>query len=354
MNKTQKVGRLSFVLLLAVFTACSNNMVELRRNYAAAESTTTSSMPTIISNSSPNFSKITMSNRLVGWGISDGKLFRTSDGGRSWEMQYAPEDQRTELGNYRFRQEAETVQAMSESEAWFSTSDSMAHTVDCGKSWSTVKFDDAIIRSFNFQDTSNGWIVGEKRSSSENGPEWLAYAAATENGGKSWSEIKLGMAAKAGTTVFDLSVWKNWIRLVTGDAFLQSSNNGRSWQRLEPDCDFWGTLSNISFFDENNGFVRSNQGSNFCVSKDGGKSWQSRQLPEIHGGVAAIVQTGPNDYWAAGDEGVFRSLDDAKSWLNVASGKFATFQYLPKENLLIAAGDQIISLELPDSTSVLR
>lgn len=348
MSGIQRVGGLLSLLCAAVSASCTGNMLA-DANDVRGRNVTVSASPMVISSLEHTFNKISMTNSSVGWGISEGKLFRTSDGGRTWEIQFEPKEERTELGHYKFEQQVENVQALSANEAWFSDSDSLLHTVDAGKTWSKTQFEDVIIRSFKFQNNIRGWVVGEKLSISEDLPNWLGYVAETEDGGKSWSEIKMGNNDRYLKPLYDLWVSKNESIFLIGYDILQSENGGREWQKRGIDCDFYGVPYIVHFFDEGSGFVLSNQGSNFCITKDGGDSWQTRHLPEIKGGTASMVQTGRNLYWAAGDDGIFRSIDDGNSWQKIADGKFAALQFLQSEHMLIAAGNRIIAFDLSDS-----
>lgn len=289
-----------------------------------------------------SLNKIDFVSQTEGWGISSkGEIVYTQDGGRTWVIKRSPQIYKL-FGNFEARDEAQQIQFFSAVDGWALEGGHLIHTNDGGSSWHKVSFEDVIIRSFYFFDQRTGWAVGERRVFDDEDKKWQGCLYATEDGGKSWKEVRLGVDLDYDWALF--GVWasskKNiW---VVGDLVLHSEDAGRTWRELKLGGKVYGVTTAVRFIDENHGWITTNQGDRFYLTEDGGISWQVRMFPEIKGGIYALIQTGASTLWAVGQAGAYRSEDGGTGWAKILTGPFWTGQYLAKEGLLIFAGEQIV------------
>lgn len=195
-----------------------------------------------------------------GWAVGDeGTIIHSKDGGKTWRQQKSPVPFR--LMDVHFE---------GLSKGWIVTEQThILFTDDGGENW-RIQFrdEDFILKAISFADDLHGWAVGEYgfiyhttdggstwekqagyfRISDETGeveagsflfgviamdPEraWAVgidgYVIKTEDGGKSWQEVKVG-APK--TQLFCIASDRQEVILIGGNrTFLSSSDGGRTW-----------------------------------------------------------------------------------------------------------------------------
>lgn len=115
-------------------------------------------------------------------------LYRTSDGGQSWQRADLPQD-----ADYSYWVQAALM--LDEFNGWViagahpdigASRGALFRTVDAGKSWSLhaqLGILDARPKAIAFQDAKTGWVVGED-----------GLLLATRDGGKNWSRVTLDLA----------------------------------------------------------------------------------------------------------------------------------------------------------------
>lgn len=281
----------------------------------------------------------------VGWGLQNGSVVLTTDGGRTWDLKAAASRVPTDFAHVDIKDEFTRVVALTPSSALAVQGGSIVRTTDGGNSWAKTELVDVVVRDLSFVDVNHGWLVGEKRPTSKS--DWLSCLYVTNDAGQSWTEVNLVQDSRKGIGTW-WDVWGDTNDLwLVGDAILRSSDGGKSWDEVSVCDDVSGTPSEVGFLDELHGWLRTDQGSRFCITSDGGLSWETREFPEGLRGVKGLIQVDVHVFWVVGANGAFVTRDGGYTWEMIVDGNFSTGQYLGEENQLIFAGDRVVSIRLP-------
>lgn len=216
-----------------------------------------------------------------------GRIVRSSDGGRSWEVQH------TVPGAYMEGIEvldAQTVLALGQITLGPRF---ILRTTNGGQSWNDVSPSQAVFMDTDFVDASTGWVVGGRIYKST-------------NGGQSWVEQftpdELLYSVSFGDALRGWAV--GW-----GPTLLRTTDGGQSWtpqsanaptnvlfavEALGPD---------LAWIAGGDGFV--------ARTTDGGLSWQPESLPGVGGGPLEALRFLDADRGWAGGIGIWRRGDFA-------------------------------------------
>mgnify|MGYP001771054109 FL=1 len=334
------------VMLVGLFTACGYDQAAI-----AGESQNTNLN---ISVNDPTASMlplekpiefVSFANPEIGWGISNGDIVFTDDGGRSWSVQVRSSSQPSVIRDIDIREAAEKVIALSSTEALTVTFDEILHTMDRGRTWNRTRLEDVVIRDFVVTDSGRIWLIGEKRLSTPS-EGWSVSLFTSEDRGDSWREQKI-----SGPDFLGWTPWRVWAAdsgniWVVGYEVLRSNDFGKTWVTISLCKGIVGVPAAIGFFDDFSGFIGTNERDSFCVTSNGGNSWKTRKLPYMLGGVNGIIQTGKAQLWAYGGAGVYGSNDQGLTWQKVLEGGFLSANYLREYKKLILVGDRIVITNL--------
>lgn len=230
------------------------------------------------------------------------RIYKTTDGGATWALQFANTDPKVFLDAMAFR-DAE--------------------------------------HGFAFSDSVDGQFV----------------ILATTNGGASWERIPAdrlppalpgeGAFAASGTNVAVIGA-NVWIG-TTASRVLRSTDSGRSWSIAQTPIDTGNAtgIFSVAFRDAQHGVVvggnytqESQAGNNAAYTSDGGATWTLARTPVAFRSVAAW--TPASRWWLTiGPTGADGSIDDGQSWNHVemtpAAG-FDAFSFAPGTSVGWASG----------------
>ena len=196
------------------------------------------------------FKKIKFLNPDIGWVICGLQLYKTTDGGSSWQnITY-------QSGYY-----VNAFTFITIDEGWCSGAyGAIFHTTDGGASWqSQVKGLNEIIMSGDMQGY-RAWVLPI------NGPN-LYFS---DNKGVTWNkgpELPVNSSSYQGV---DMEFVDNQVGYVGADNVYKTTNGGQSWSLSSNDL---STLSDIDFVSRDTGFAASLLG-NLARTYDGGVTWQ--------------------------------------------------------------------------------
>jgi photosystem II stability/assembly factor-like uncharacterized protein len=339
----------SFVVVALLYSSCTvQDTVTLNVIPNSQSHSNTGKISTIAFIES-GLENVVFLNSNEGWGIQNGNLVQTTDGGRSWITRLTATTPSTDFKNINITEDFKELAKLQPFSVIAIKGGSQIYINDGGSGWRIIGLNNVIIRDFSFINANLGWLVGQKRS--ERQANWLPTLYSTNDGGQSWVEKKVeNISLENGEIWWDVWADSKNVWLV-GDRVLRSADNGKTWNEVSICEDVAGTPAAISFLNDKNGWLMTNQGSKFCVTADGGHSWMTRDYPKNIVGVRGITQVDPEVFWAFGENGAFISKDGGSKWEKVIDGKFFAGQFLREENKLILAGDRLVMIQLPFSQS---
>ncbi|MCH8989387.1 MAG: ABC transporter permease subunit [Chloroflexi bacterium] len=250
---------------------------------------------------------------IIGWRESEGTLFRTSDGGATW--------QRVGVGTITPLTRTSFV---SSKQGWAISERRIYSTEDGGTRWTRQLGTEQPLRAIAFVDEQNGLAVGEGGAiyrTAEGGvpPEGqgvlCAGSTCEDETPSTWALVESGTTL-ALTDIAFVDSSHLWIAGEKG-LVLRSTDGGVSWETVDTGVD--ATLLSVSFNSADKGVVVG-EGGTVLVTVDGGSTWQSSDAGTTST-LNAVDFAGDASLWAVGDGGtVLYSRDGGVTWASRAIG----------------------------------
>ena len=250
---------------------------------------------------------------IIGWRESEGTLFRTSDGGATW--------QRVGVGTITPLTRTSFV---SSKQGWAISERRIYSTEDGGTRWTRQLGTEQPLRAIAFVDEQNGLAVGEGGAiyrTAEGGapPEGqgvlCAGSTCEDETPSTWALVESGTTL-ALTDIAFVDSSHLWIAGEKG-LVLRSTDGGVSWETVDTGVD--ATLLSVSFSSADKGVVVG-EGGTVLVTVDGGSTWQSSDAGTTST-LNAVDFAGDASLWAVGDGGtVLYSRDGGVTWASRAIG----------------------------------
>ena len=283
----------------------------------------------------------------VAWASGAGNtILRTEDGGATWKKLPNPA-----AAGPAERLDFRDVDAVSATTAYVlsignGTLSRIYKTTDAGLTW-TMQFAnadaDAFFDAMAFWDADHGIAVSDS-------VKGAFVIITTQDGGSSWRRVPAdrlppaleneGAFAASGTNVTVFGTSHAWFG--TGAAararVLHTPDRGRSWTIAETPLRAGQTsgIYSIAFRDAMNGVVVGGDYSkeaeavdNAAVTKDGGKTWTLVTGLSGFRSVVAYVPGLKTGLLAIGPQGSDVSADDGRTWTKVEGPGFDTFSFVP-------------------------
>ncbi len=236
------------------------------------------------------------------------KIFRTTDGGETWESGYFEDQSSNQISEY-----LRTVYFLNRTKGWAAGNDGrMYYSEDGGRNWNKMNYDNRnlnAILSIKFIDEQIGWAIG-----------WYGKALKTTDGGENWEEASLGTEPNLS---FNEIVFANplvgWI--VGGGQYpnnkgygriFKTEDGGETWYKVhQNDISF---LYSIDFVGENLGFACGENG--FIIkTTDGGDSWNSLEVKKAEYHISDIQFLNSSVGYACGYYStILKTTDGGDSW----------------------------------------
>jgi len=281
----------------------------------------------------------------IAWASGAGNtILRTDDGGATWKKLPNPSAVPAERLDFR------DVDAVSATTAYAlsigaGTLSRIYKTTDAGLTW-TMQFAnadaDAFFDAMAFWDADHGIAVSDS-------VKGAFVIITTEDGGKSWNRVPAdrlpaaleneGAFAASGTNVTVFGTTHAWFG--TGAAararVLHTPDRGRTWSIAETPVRAGQTsgIYSIAFRDAMNGVIVGGDYSketeaidNAAVTTDGGKTWTLVKGLTGFRSVVAYVPGQETTMLAVGPQGSDVSVDDGRTWAKVEGPGFDTFSFV--------------------------
>lgn len=203
----------------------------------------------------PTFSDVHFIDPANGWVITGQKIYRTRNGGRSWEMQYSSE------GGYYY----ETLNAIAFADSLIgycvgekSSKGFLLKTSDGGDSWTpqSLAFDG--LYDIHMISGETGWLVGES-----------GLILRTFNGCKTFEYLTSNVTDNI-YDVFFLDENYGWA-VTYAQTVLRTSDGGINWEASQFSSSYYQDGMCVFFIDNLTGFLGSTEG--LFKSTDGGINW---------------------------------------------------------------------------------
>ena len=281
-------------------------------------------------------------NAKVAWASGSGStVLRTTDGGETWlKLKVTPDE-------LDFRD----IDAINERTAYALSigngpASHIYKTTDAGAAWTLqYKSDDAkvFLDAMSFWDEQHGLVVGDS-------VDGQLYILRTDTAGRTWTRIppdvlpaalaNEGAFAASGTNIATIGKRFAWIGMGAASKarVLRTTDAGRSWSISEtplasgPSSGIFST----AFRDEKHGVVvggdytkENETNNNLAFTSDGGITWKPASgLTGFRSIVAYAPATNAPTLVAIGPAGADYSSDDGRSWKPISGRGFDTFSFV--------------------------
>jgi photosystem II stability/assembly factor-like uncharacterized protein len=237
----------------------------------------------------------------IGWMRDIHRLFRTNDGGQTWQAVKLPDG--LDLWSFYFTE----IGA-----GWVTGSDGAVYrTADSGGTWQ--KHDVGLKYVFTevfFVDSLHGWIWG-----TESWGESNSALLRTTDGGASWELLSNKPSSQSVGLETFVNATHGWG--VDADRYITHTvDGGKTWQRQGPfDRNGWGPFC---FVNSTEGWVASHDG--ILHTSDGGENWELQLETDAFDADSVVDQLlfiDSDRGWAINTERIWRTTDGGETWQEI-------------------------------------
>jgi photosystem II stability/assembly factor-like uncharacterized protein len=235
-------------------------------------------------------------NEQVGWTTTDQEIYKTTDGGANWQLQYT---------HYPIFQVLFNNEDVGWLLSWWNYDPELLKTVDGGETWVQVYLGGEWIYELEFINPDTGWIVGAV--------EFGYLFKATTDGGTTW--VDKTVSPNYYDELRDIEVIDNLNLIVSGyETLFKTTNGGNTWQEIPI---FWSDQYALQIFNMNLGWAREPYGYGGTLFKttDGGYTW-IQQVQPFDNYQFITPQIG----WYTNENEIYYSTDGGYSWTLQNSG----------------------------------
>ncbi|TDB67565.1 WD40/YVTN/BNR-like repeat-containing protein [Arundinibacter roseus] len=291
----------------------------------------------------------------IGWALTGKQeLVKTTRGGKNW---FKP----TYTLNMTLADSLVDLVFTDETTGWTCTGSKIFKTSDSGVSW-TIQYEDTtvFINDLFFLDNENGWAVG-KFNTNGSSLYFESVLLSTTNGGASWQRIEPPSKFVIFNTIQFVTQSIGWgisneYDYYTGQVFdgtlYKTTDGGNTWYPQIRNL-FSGPLSCVHFKDINNGWLA---GSFFMAyTKDGGNTWTSSfqintspfdQYIEYPKAINFVGEIG----WILDQNRAYYTTNGGQSWV---VSEYQSSSFYPSNVAFLPSGRVIATNETGNSVKFL-
>jgi photosystem II stability/assembly factor-like uncharacterized protein len=275
-----------------------------------------------ISNSPVQADRIYFHNALTGYTLRQDTIFKTTDGGITWNNLNAGFPPYSTVKKIRFISPDTGLVCVMEGLS-FAYPVSIFRTINGGQTWDTIlgPYDGSNIE-FNMN-SQNDWTFHVTS-------QWIGPAADsifhTVNGGNSFTRTGNTNKAQYNQQINDLVVYKDSVTFPEQyGLFYKSINGGATWNLLLKDSTESAGYVDNQFLNNNDGYVLLYQyvttdtiESKLYKTTDGGQNWITYDLPAAMEGLQSMhftdVNTGYILCYASSLNRIYKTIDGGQNW----------------------------------------
>lgn len=276
---------------------------------------------------------------------TEGKVGRSTDGGRNWEWYTVPGCDSCDFRDIEaFSADVAVIMGIAEPARIY-------RTTDGGRNWKQVYYNDTkgiFLDGMDFRDHQKGVIIGDPI-------DGIFTVLRTSDGGETWSALK-GPAAKEGEASFAAS--GTTIRMTDAQSFFMCSGgggsrlfryNGASWSDFTIPAAQGAPSKGIfsmAFLNSRQGVAvggdyidMKNTEGNCVLTRDGGRSWK-RPVVAPRGYRSSVEYLDGRRLVATGPTGTDISEDGGERWSPVSDEGFHVVRKAKKGTKVFLAGSK--------------
>jgi len=249
----------------------------------------------------------------TGWAAGEqGKILKTANGGTNW-LVLMTDDSLTING--LFFQNSQNGWAVGNKVQLGIQKGVILKSTDGGTSWTSEEpANTTSLHDIRFFNDKTGWAVGSQYLNPED------IILRTEDGGATWLPYYSGHTQELYSVCFvdSLHGWAVGKGIASSSTIIYSSDSGINWTvQDQPGVD--KVLWSITFRDQNTGWAAGAAGT-ILQTLDGGMNWDSVSS-QASRNLKAITFTAPQLVLAVGNAGIItRSNDDGSVWQEISTG----------------------------------
>jgi photosystem II stability/assembly factor-like uncharacterized protein len=259
------------------------------------------------------------SNLQIGWANNwDGTLYKTINGGSSWEEKAYNCSKFYFLNNYNSWGLFDLNRIFYSDNGWDGYDEQIQSV--------TAEY----LQSITIKDSLNIFICGQKN------------IIGTSDGGKNWS---IYFSSSANQELNSITAINNYVWAVGNfGQVVCSKDNGNSFENFYLPA-YW--LSDVYFIDDNKGFiVGGNIEGEFFLTTDAGLTWDSLETAPQSEGFNKIKFSSDSIGFMSSKEGIYKSLDQGNTWQLVKTGYFLPLESIGNSIWTASINEIIVSTDL--------
>ncbi len=264
-----------------------------------------------------DFFSLAAPNAQTAYAVGQLAIAATSNGGELWTAQTIERDTTSNLfQSYR------TVHFLNATTGWIAGQvGRTATTTDGGRTWRPlpISFSDDSLLGVHFVSASQGCVVGCLHGYTRAVPQNGGRISITSDGGRTWRRAVIPAGTDILNDVHFVSATLGWAA-GRGGTVLVTSDGGQSWTRQRTNTT--AELRGVFFVNDNLGWAVGGSAESAIViaTQDGGETW-TRQSPPADAQLQNVHFVDAANGWAVGNGGiVLATQDGGTTWRQQAIG----------------------------------
>ena len=232
-------------------------------------------------------------------GYANGRIYKTTDGGKTWNLKNAANSLEGSVNKLYF---------VDDYTGYFTKQNStkIFKTTDGGETWKAIPSLSDKIYTFHFINTQFGFCAGT---------QGVIYK--TSNGGESWEWAGFQKGKVASTDIYGIYFINNSIGFATGHygRIVKTTDGGKTWKEY---ASSYSTIRQLKVLSDSLLFGLA--GTTIIKSNDGGNSWATIETTHSTGDIEKIdfLNEATGYYIAKNNEAtttIYKTSDGGKTWI---------------------------------------